>query len=486
MGICSPQDTERAQLGVRVQSTAGTAETLTAKDFKTKVMSGITPEYTNEKEARDLVTSSRSPIDSIQGKRSLALAFTSELNTPDTFNIAATASMDIESQVWQSDYIMRITFNGTPDLSGVEDGDYLTVNYSSVASLNGTWLIIVVNDSSNYVDIIQPGATDARDEPSGSPAIGDIQSPLEYQAAINASGCEVMGASRIKIGAVTSGPFVVDEVITGHISGSTGRCLLPTANGDAYIYYEPTSLTAMTASDNVLGATSEASGQAGGNNAQVHGYFVRPKSDCSAVATIEYQEDGFAWSARDAVGNFSLTIPASKQAMIEFAMQGPRSVIGTKALTTGVTHYTEAPPISQNAGVTLDLTFEPVWSNITLDIGNNIVYRENGNVDDDTGYEGARISGKRAGKFSITCEHELAAVYDFYAKLAAGTKIAVIGYIGDDQDVKQICYKIRYLELDELPAGNIENLRTLDVTGTMTGANMDSEDYEWELVFLGN
>lgn len=485
MGTCGPQLIEKSQIGGRVQDTEGTAETLTAADFKTRLIVGATPEYNAGREPRNIARGTLTKLGSIEGKKSLSIPFSSEINTPDTFNVSDTANLDVDTIAYQSAGVVRVTFNSTPDLSGVVDGDYLTLNYCGDTANNGTWLIVTVNDGSDYVDIsIRDRTSDANDEASDSAAVGDIQTNLEYQWALNACGMKVYGMSRIAIGTVTSGPFTHGETVTGDDSGATVRCIIPAANGDSYMYFEP--LTGALDSDDttLTGGTSGATAAVSSATPEVHGYYVQPNSNCQDMATIEYQEDGYAWSARDAMGNVALTCSASQQGFFEFNFQGPRETIGTKALTSSVTRSTEDPPVCKNADLTLGGTFEPVFSQFGFDISNTLALRENGNAADDTGYEGARIT-KRDPKFTLTCEHELAATYDFFSILDAGTKVAVEGKIGTSEN-KQFWFFADEVEFDELPLGDLDGIRTLEITGTCTGDATASGDDELEFAFIGN
>lgn len=483
MGLCGPQDVDKSQILFREQSTEGTAETLTAADGKIRVITGTTPEYSPERNPREIARATLTPIGTIEGKKMLTLPFTSEINTPDTFNIAATAAMDVDDILFQSSMVIRYTMNGSPDLSDVVDGSYLTVNTAANASNNGTFLIITVSDGSDYVDVINKSRVDnTDDEASDCPAVADIQTNLEYQAVMNCCGMHVFGMTRQSIGAVTSGPFQHGETMTQDTSSATAKVIIPAVNGDSYIYYKV--LTGLpTDAKEWTGGTSGATATAS-SGPLVHGYFVEPRSNCMAIGTGEYQEDGQYWQARDMMGNMTGSVQASQQGFMDFTMQGPRSDIDTKALTTGITRSTEEPPVCKNADLKFD-DFEPVFSQIGWDLGNNVVMRANGNAADDTGYEGARIAGTRAGKFTATVEAVLAADFDFYTKLDAGTKIAVEGHIGTSES-KRFWFFFPNVELDELPLGEIDKLRTFDITGTLTGLESTSGDDEYCFAFIGD
>ena len=86
------------------------------------------------------------------------------------------ASLDIDSQLWQSGNTIRITFAGSPDLSIVTIGDKLYVSGSTNSSNDGTFTVTAVDDISDYVDITNSGRSDATDDETSSPATGEINS----------------------------------------------------------------------------------------------------------------------------------------------------------------------------------------------------------------------------------------------------------------------------------------------------------------------
>jgi len=483
MGTCGPQLIRKAQIGGRVQDVEGTIETLGAFDFKTRLIVGAAVEYNAPREKRDIARATLTNLGGIEGTKANNHTFSAEVNTPDAFNVAATAGMDVESILWQSGNTIRYTFNGSPDLSGVQEGSYLTSNYATNSSNDGTFLIVTVNDGSDYVDVINYDRSDnTDDEASLSPAVGDVQNNLEYQWALNGCGAKVYGMSRIAVGAISSGPYSHGETITGGTSTATGRVVVPAANGDSYIYFEP--LTGTFSSGEVItGGTSSATSTSGGTP-EVHGYYVQPISTCQNVITVEYQEDGYAWSARDAMGNLTGTFEANKQGIFEFAFQGPRGTNGDKALTSSVTRGTEDPPIMKDANLTLGGSFEPVFSSVSFDMGNTLAMRANGNAADDTGYEGTRITG-RDPKITITLEHELASVFDFFGTLDAGTKTALEFRVGTSEN-KQFWYFADELEFEALPLGEADGIRTLELSALCTGDATSAGEDEWEMAFIGN
>lgn len=478
---------KKAQIGGRVESTAGTVETLTANDFKTRMITGATAEYDAPREKRDIARPTLTNLGSIESTKGTNHGFRTEINGPDAFGVSATRSMDVASVVWVSGNVIRYTFSATPDLSGVNAGDYFTCNYEDSSINDGTFLIETVNDGSDYIDVINRGRTSGADDTaSSSTGIGDVQNSLEFAWAIEASGHHLEGLSRIAIGSVTSGPYHHGETITGGTSSATGRVVVPAKTGDSYIYFEPLTGKFVTA-ESITGGTSTASATSS-SGPIVHGYSVKPISDCFEVATVEYQEDGYSYIARSAMATFTAEMKSNAQGFLDFAFNGARSSNGDKALTTGVSRYQEDPPILKTADLAFDATstnHKPVFSNVNFDAGANVVMRENGNASDDTGFETARITS-REPKITISLEHELASTFDYFSKLDAGTKTALQFHIGTSE-TKQVWFFADELEFQALPASDNDGIRTLDLEAMLTGnAGDENGDDEYQFAFIGN
>jgi hypothetical protein len=236
---------------------------------------------------------------------------------------------------------------------------------------------------------------------------------------------------------IISGTFVSGEVLTGSISGAT-----------------TTSALAPT----------------------VKGFAVKPFSGCHEVATVDFENDGFHWGSRSAMANMSFEAAANKAMFLDFAFEGPKEDIGDKTMTVTIKE-TEAPPIVKNSQLKLD-AFEPVFSGINFDMGNNIVQRENGNATGDSGIEGAKLTS-REPKITLSCEHELAATFDFFDKLDQGTKVALQMSVGTVLD-KLVWFFADSLEFAALPVGEKDGITSLEVEAMCTG----TDDDEWEMLFI--
>lgn len=483
MGTVGPQLVRKTQIGGRVESTEGTSEALAAFDFKTRMIVGAGAEYEPNREPRDIARPTLTNLGSIEGKKQTNINFTAEVNTPDVFDVAATADLDVNTIDFVSGNLIKYAFNGSPTLTGVSEGDYFTSNYATNASNNGTFLIESIGASD--ITVVNRNRTDnVDDEATDSPAIGDIQSPLEYAWAFEVAGTHIEGLSRIAVGVIASGPYQHGETITGGTSSATGRIVVPAKDGDSFLYFEVLTGKFITA-ELITGGTSGANATSS-SGPNVHGYSIKPISDCFEVATVEYQEDGYAWSLRSGMCNVTGEFACNRPGFFSFEFQGPRLKNGDKTLTTGIVRGQEDPPILKTADLAFDaasINFKPVFTVLNFDMGNNVVMRQNGNASDDTGFESARITS-REPKVTITLEHELAATFDFFTKLDDGTKTALEFHDGTSEN-KQFWFFADELEFQALPPGDADGVRTLDLEAMLTG-NAADEDDEWQMAFIGD
>lgn len=483
-----PLLTRKSNLLGRIEAVPGTAVTLTpVNDGIMRVYAGLLPTYDAPRNTRDIVRATLTPIGTLESTKALEIGFRTESNTRDT--IANLVSLDVDTIDFVSAIaggagsIQRITFNGTPDLSGIVPGDYLDINYATNTSNWGTFLITLVNDGSDFVEVVNRVRLDASDdEVTDSPAIGDIQNVLEFQWAFNSCLAQVKGLSRAAIGSVTVADFVRNEIVTGGTSGGTARVVRPTEDGDSHIYFVPIVGSARIVAAEVLTGGTSGAVATTSTIATVNGHYGVPVSgdNCDAeVATWEYQNDGKRYKARSSAGNMTFENAANNAMFLDFTLKGPRSVIDDKVLDT-VTRDNEDPPILKNAELKLD-AFSPVFKQMNFDMGITVSPRENGNALDDTGFEGFRGTA-RSSNITLTLEDELESTFAFFGKLDAGTKVALAYHCGTVLG-KQCWFFADELEFGELPLGDADGIRTLDVGATCTGNSADGDD-DWEFLWI--
>lgn len=95
-------------------------------------------------------------------------------NDGDVYVIdAATTILDVDTILFQSGNTIRYAFNGSPDLSSIVVNDHLRIRDAGKTSNNGTFIITVVDDGSDFIEVTNPDRSDnTDDEASDSPATG--------------------------------------------------------------------------------------------------------------------------------------------------------------------------------------------------------------------------------------------------------------------------------------------------------------------------
>jgi hypothetical protein len=377
----------KSQVLVKTEATAGTAETLTAAEGKTRVYVGASANYEAPKEKRDIARATLTNLGMLSSTKAIPMSYKCEVNTPDTI-------------------------------------------------------------------------TDA----------------LEFAASLEACGLGITALRRIPIGAITSGPIARGATMTGGTSAAVGRVVKKAVNGDTHVYF---AITSGTFQAEALTFTGGASATSSGISA-LWGWRVNPISSAMKTVTARYEEDGYEWTARGAMGNLTAEFQSSRAGMFEFSLNGPKQSYGDQALTASIDFDEEEPPIMQTAGLFLG-TFAPVFRSINIDLGNNVVLRENGNAAGDSGFETARITA-REPKMTIVLEHEDEADYDFFGTLDANTKIATGFQVGATPG-KIFAFYGDYAQIESIGMEDNEGIRNLSVVLALTGAASSSED-EFEMLFI--
>ena len=98
-----------------------------------------------------------------------------KLSTPGVLSTLL-SNLDVDIIAFQSGNIIRYTFNGSPDLSSVSVGDALIVTTSTNTSNDGSFIVVTVNDSSDFVEVINLDRSDnTDDEATDSPSVGTLK-----------------------------------------------------------------------------------------------------------------------------------------------------------------------------------------------------------------------------------------------------------------------------------------------------------------------
>lgn len=308
---------------------------------------------------------------------------------------------------------------------------------------------------------------------------GSASTPPECDTLLRGCFMARVVVSQITIGAITSGPFLRGETVTGGTSLATGRVIKNTANGTTRLLIEV--LTGTFQSAEVLtGGTSGATATTS-TVASAAGFSYRPTSSSPETLTLRNEEDGYQKTIVGAMGSFTLNVESSGFGKIDFDFMGAVDTYGDQALTSGISYPSTIPPILQSAQLVLDEDevgeFSPVFRSVSLESGNDVTMRKDGNAS--SGLIAAIVTG-RAPKISISPEMMLASEFDIYNKMFDATAVTLSFAIGSDTNNTVLIFAD---EAQVESAGDAEqdSVAGLDVTLRL---NSQAGDTEYEIVFV--
>lgn len=298
-----------------------------------------------------------------------------------------------------------------------------------------------------------------------------ITQALEYAPFLLASAHTLTQAYRIPLtgAAIASGPVPRNATVTGQTSGATGRVWLEAVNGDTHLYYVPVSGTLQA--ENLTftgGATAVSSGAP-----EAWGWSMRP-SDPIVVVSLQQEEDGYIWAARDAMCSIMIEAESAKQSFIDFDVLGVKHLMQAAPMTSGIVYDTENPPVTFDADLQMD-SFLPVFTKWSFEQALNLVGRPDGNAAGNTGLRGARGT-TRDPKIKVTYEHVPESEFDLYGLYESSQAIAFKARTGTDAG-KRFHFFADQAIVDGISQSNADGIRMAEVTLKCTHTQ-DNMEYE--------
>jgi hypothetical protein len=138
--------------------------------------------------------------------------------------------------------------------------------------------------------------------------------------------------------------------------------------------------------------------------------------------TIGAYEDGLVKSIKGAVGMFTITMVSGQPILWNFTFRGIW-VAPAAATILAPTYPTTSPLRTTGAGLTIG-AWSPTWQQLTIDSGNQLYVREDGNAADGSGLAYGMITD-RVVTGTINPEAVLPATKDYYAEFLSHTEQAL-------------------------------------------------------------
>lgn len=124
-------------------------------------------------------------------------------------------SYDINTIAWQSGNTVRITFNGSPDLSAVAANDYFITSGNANTSNDGTFVITAVDNTTKYFDITNNERSDATDDEAADASGTGYYVLEEWDAAPKGSHVKFDGSNWVS-STVADGVICYDQTASAH------------------------------------------------------------------------------------------------------------------------------------------------------------------------------------------------------------------------------------------------------------------------------
>lgn len=244
---------------------------------------------------------------------------------------------------------------------------------------------------------------------------GALNTAPSWDSLLKACGFGRSVAVKIAVGAISGGPFVHGETVTGGTSTATGRVVGTYENGATAIYVVVTSGT-FQAAETLTGGTSAATATSGTVTA-AGGFVYEPTSDSIPSLSLAMMHDGTKKLVKGARGNVRLAGKVGEPGRLVFEYEGVYGGVTDVALLTGITYESTIPPVLKGTTLSFD-SFSPVVTEFGIDMGNVVALRES--MAATAGAISARITG-RAPKGTFNPEMDLVANFDFFGRMKGET-----------------------------------------------------------------
>jgi hypothetical protein len=312
--------------------------------------------------------------------------------------------------------------------------------------------------------------------------IGKIPANLSFQIQMRGSGIATTDPDWIKylrpcgfstallksinIGAITTGPFLHNELITGGTSNAQGRVVFKTANGASKIYYIAVGTVEFQSGEVITGATSTAHATSSAVPASAARAY-RPILENVPSISEGVNQDGFFERLRGARGNAKFSISSGKPGLLDFTFQGVDAGHADETFFEDVDYEETDPPMFKDATVLLD-SYQPKLHSIEFDLATKLTQR-----DDPVDVNGL-LSYALTGRLitgTLVLEMVSAATYDFRTKFHAGIEIIL------DISWGAFCLYFPKAQILDFDKGDKDGLATITIQFQANGDLVENDDF---------
>jgi hypothetical protein len=312
---------------------------------------------------------------------------------------------------------------------------------------------------------------------------GGLSTDPAAKPLLEASMLKGYDLQKISIGAITTGPFVDGETITGGTSAATGRVFRNTANGASEIKYFALTNT-FQSGEVITGGTSTATATTS-STPSANGMVFQPAdsdfgvSDSKHHVTAKLLQDGYQWTARGCLADLTMQFRNGHPCTISQSFLGAYSSSGDEALLTLATYPEEsvAAPRFLNASLKFGVYSPSDVVDFSLEYPISPEAREDAN---DSAGDGVRFADYQREHPRLRLDPAMvsAATYNYFSTMFAGTTFAMEWVLGSTSGSTWTFYADT-AQFVNLGAGARRNLATVPLEIILCGTN-NNELYIWQ------
>lgn len=306
---------------------------------------------------------------------------------------------------------------GVAEVLAAEDAKVLVLNSNIDMDLEMKERPVAMSSFSHIPQTIgrRTGQSSLNVELKGSGVAGTAP---EWAKFLKTCGAAESTLKSITIGAVTTGPFLHGEEITG-AGGGKGKVVITTPTGVTTLYYVVVS-GVIANGEVITGGISGASATTGSAPATAGNVFM-PVHESIPTITIQTIMDGLQKMIRGARGSVKFHFKAGEPVIMECAHSGVGEDVTDEDLFTGVDFEDQDAPAFMGGSFKVDGA-EVLLQAMDISVDNTLTARDDPN--DAQGIKSFAITGRKTSG-SFDPEMQKVAGYDFFGKWFAGTAAVI-------------------------------------------------------------
>jgi len=380
----------KTQVAGKIEDSEGVPATLTASDLLAAVLAGPALEDEQTEIDRELARGSLTHPEAIPGLRSSRFSFQMELVGPSSGfpGTVAPLSLPLRACGMRQKALRRVTIAASWGAgTAINDGETFTASPSGATGQ--VWADWQQGDAYLFFEVL-----------TGTVASGDTLT-FSGGAVVPVSGTFVLQQcggwrpedvmlSTINVSAVANGPINDGEELLGGTSGARAVCRLATSGtGAQTLTFE----RLFGGGHFVAGETITVPGTS--KTATVSGGVVETQAQVPSLTLAALHDGIIKQHMKGARGSWSVRLKNGDRGVMTFDFRG----CGIKPVDANLLAWPgttiKTPPVVTGGLFSIDRTFLPNFSELTLDMGNEVTLRESPNDSTGTGYESAHIVARR-------------------------------------------------------------------------------------------